>query len=507
MVSPALPVAEITTQLASSHLEKKEDATPLQLLEIPGYDQDLSWSIHEERVAVRKVDLCILTFIVLLFTFMQFDRTNISAALTDTLRTDINVNTSQINTAQTLFILGFILTEIPFNIITKKIGAETWLPITMFLWGVCTWCQIFMKSASGLFALRFFIGAMEGGYIPGMALYISRYYTNPELGLRFALFWASNAVAGSLSGPLSLGLLSLSGTHGLKGWQWLFLIEGAVTCFLAVVAYLYLPHSAPKPKSFFGKSWNIFTEREAAILTTRVLRDDATKGYTQGKSVQIQDLKDTFMDWKIYGHVVSAFLSMLMIYPINTYAPSLIKSLGFGGYNANGLNSVGSVVSLIISISIAWNSDRTQERGFHIAFGFCVGIAGLLWTALAPVSSSKWVVYGGIVLTQAGMGSTQALNAAWLSSVVDDRKRPIALAMYVMGIQLAGFPGNQLFRQQDAPRYSRGLIIAAACAAAGAVIVLVWKGIYAFVERRQNRSPVNVTESPRSEESAWGEKK
>lgn len=83
-----------------------------------------------------------------------------------------------------------------------------------------------------------------------------------------------------------------------------------------------------------------------------------------------------------------------MIYPINTYAPSLIKSLGFGGYNANGLNSVGSVVSLIISISIAWNSDRTQERGFHIAFGFCVGIAGLLWTALAPVSSSKWVVYG-----------------------------------------------------------------------------------------------------------------
>lgn len=83
-----------------------------------------------------------------------------------------------------------------------------------------------------------------------------------------------------------------------------------------------------------------------------------------------------------------------MIYPINTYAPSLIKSLGFGGYNANGLNSVGSVVSLIISISIAWNSDRTQERGFHIAVGFCVGIAGLLWTALAPVNSSKWVVYG-----------------------------------------------------------------------------------------------------------------
>ena len=104
------------------------------------------------------------------------------------------------------------------------------------------------------------------------------------------------------------------------------------------------------------------------------------------------------------------------------------------------------------------------------------------------------------------MGSTQALNAAWLSSVVDDRKRPIALAMYVMGIQLAGFPGNQLFRQQDAPRYTRGLIIAAACAAAGVVIVLVWKGLYAILKRRQDKGTVNSPESTQSIESAWGER-
>lgn len=204
--------------------EKNLSSVNEEFQDLPGYDSEMTWTKAEERKAILKADCFILAFIVLLFTIMQFDRTNLGAALTDTLRTDINVGTTEINTAQTLFILGFIITELPFNIISKKFGPERWLPITMFLWGACTWCQVFLTNASGLYALRFFIGAMEGGYIPGMALYITRYYTNKELGLRFAIFWASNAFAGSLSGPLALGILSLNGSHGLHGWQWLFLI-------------------------------------------------------------------------------------------------------------------------------------------------------------------------------------------------------------------------------------------------------------------------------------------
>ena len=176
------------------------------------------------RRSVLKVDLCILPFIMLCFCFLQFDRTNISNALIDTLRTDINIGNDNINLAQTLFTVGFIVTEIPFNIISKRIGPERFLPITMVLWGTVTWSQIFIKSASGLYAARFFVGALEGGYIPGFALYISRYYTNREVGLRFALFWASNSIAGALAGPLAIGLLSLRGRGGLAGWQWLFLI-------------------------------------------------------------------------------------------------------------------------------------------------------------------------------------------------------------------------------------------------------------------------------------------
>ena len=82
--------------------------------------------------------------------------------------------------------------------------------------------------------------------------------------------------------------------------------------------------------------------------------------------------------------------------PMNTYAPSIIKSLGFSGLQANGLNSVGSVAALVWSISLAYSSDKFRERGFHISLGYLWGAAGLLWLALAPDGVGKWVLYGMI---------------------------------------------------------------------------------------------------------------
>ncbi|KAJ9269983.1 hypothetical protein DTO212C5_3953 [Paecilomyces variotii] len=459
--------------------DKLKDETTLdETVEVPGYDAGLHFEPEEVRKALLKVDFLILPPIVLCFCFLQFDRSNIGNALTDSLRRDIDVGNTEVNLAQTLFTVGFIITELPFNMISKYIGPERFLPITMFLWGTVTWSQALMKNAKGLCATRFFIGALEGGYIPGFALYISRFYTNQELAFRYAIFWAANSFAGALGGPLSIGLLALGGRGGLRGWQWLFLIEGVLTCVLGIFAYLYFPHNAARPKSLFGKSCSLFTPREASILVTRVIYNDPTKALRYGKPVLPSHILDTFSDWRLYGHLVAALLSMVMISPMNTYAPSIIKSLGFTSLQANGLNSVGSICALIWSVSLAFSSDRLQERGFHIAVGYLWGAIGLLWLALAPENVGKWVLYGGVVWTQMGMGSAQAISAAWLTSKMQDYKRPVALAAYVICIQLANFPGNQLFRTQDAPRYKYGLIVAASCAIAATVVILVWKLLY-----------------------------
>lgn len=138
----------------------------------------------------------------------------------------------------------------------------------------------------------------------------------------------------------------------------------------------------------------MFTEREASILVTRVMRNDATKALAWGKPVQPSHVWQTFMDWRLYGHLVAALLSMVMIAPMNTYAPSIIKALGFTRLQANGLNSVGSVCSLVLSVGLAFSSDKTRERGVHVAVGYLVGAGGLLWLALAPDDVRKWTLYG-----------------------------------------------------------------------------------------------------------------
>lgn len=146
---------------------------------------------------------------------------------------------------------------------------------------------------------------------------------------------------------------------------------------------------------FFGRSSvKLFTDRQAAIIVTRVLRNDPTKAFRYGQPVLPSHIVATFGDWKLYGHIISAFLSMVMIQPMNTYAPSIIKSLGFSGLQANGLNSVGSVGALVLSITLAWSSDHLRERGIHIIIGFLWGAAGLLWLALAPNGVGRWVLYG-----------------------------------------------------------------------------------------------------------------
>lgn len=215
---------EISTNVRPTETEHQANIVSDEAFDVPGYDPTIQYDDKEARKALLKVDFFILPPIVLCFCFLQFDRTNLGNALTDTFREDINIDNSDINLAQTLFTVGFIVTELPFNMISRYFGAERFLPITMVLWGMVTWAQVWIKNASGLYAARFFIGALEGGYIPGFALYISKFYTNEQLALRYAIFWASNSFAGALGGPLSMGLLSLRGQGGLHGWQWLFLI-------------------------------------------------------------------------------------------------------------------------------------------------------------------------------------------------------------------------------------------------------------------------------------------
>lgn len=303
--------------------------------------------------------------------------------------------------------------------------------------------------------------------------------------MRYAALWTANSVAGCLSGVLALGLLSLNGRGGLHGWQWLFVIEGALTCFVAVLAALHLPRGpedAAHSHKILGRRFPTLRPGQGALLRERTILDDPTKQSQKTKRVALRDF-DFLLGWPIWGHMVMAFLTSIIYTPINTYAPSIIKALGFSGYTANGLNSVGPACNFFIALTLAYLSDRTQHRPGFILAGFLATAVGLLWLALPPTGTARGVLYAGIVFTQAFMGCVQGLNAAWLSENIEERHRPLALGCYVMSIQLASFVGSNVFAPADAPRYTRGLLICAGCVLGGAVVCVAWGFLYRYRAR------------------------
>lgn len=445
-----------------------------------------------------RLDIFLLGFLMLMFIHLQFDRTNLGNALTDGFAKSIGIAQQQINLGQTLFTLAIVLFELPSNIVLKRIGAHIWLPLIMFVWGTITWTQLFLKTRAGFYATRFLLATGEAGFIPGAAYFLGRFYIKSEMGFRYALLWSSNSIAGALSGVLALGLLELNGKGGLHGWQYLFLVEGVMTIFVALIAFFYLPADIIGASSWrflpkrLGKFPTILTEEQANILSQRVLEDDPSKvDASPTIHVRWKDF-DCFTSWKLPGHCAMAFLSSVMFQPINTYAPSIIKSLGYKGYTANGLNSVGSVCALFVSLLLAFSSDRRKERGLHITIGFFISAIGLLWLSLASNSTTKSILYGGVIVTQAGMGSVQGINAAWLSSKLQERQRPIALAAYAMSIQLAGFVGSNLFHAKDAPRYRKGLLICAGCVLGASALSIIYTIAYKIVESKEQRMKQNV---------------
>lgn len=379
---------------------------------------DEALGMREQELALqarKRIDWLVIPCLILMFVFLQFDRTSLGNALTDNFAKAAHLSQKNINIGQTLFTLGMVLFEIPSNLAMKRLGAHLWLPSLMFAWGTVTICQMLIKSRPSFYATRFLLASLEAGFIPGAALYLGQFYTRSEMALRYALLWASNSFAGALGGVLALGLLSLGGRGDLFGWQWLFLIEGLLTCVVALFAASHLPSSirGATRHRLFGARLAVLSEEQASALDKHVLHEDSTKA-DQSRRLSARDF-EALRDWQLYGHCAMAFLTSIMFTPVNTYAPSIIKSLGYKGYIANGMNSVGSCLNLVVALSLAWNSDRTKERGLHVMSGFLLSAVGLLWLALPPNGTKPGVLYAAVVVLQGGMGSVQGINAVSVS--------------------------------------------------------------------------------------------
>ncbi|KAL9563555.1 hypothetical protein ACKAV7_012223 [Fusarium commune] len=435
-----------------------------------------TWTDDEEKAVVRKLDMILMPLLVLGFYALQLDRSNISNALTDTLTTDLNITKDDVNLGDQLMMAGIIIAEIPSNIILQKLGAPIWLTGQVLIWGTIALTQAWVTNVHSFFATRFLLGLFEAGFIPGGQYMLALFYREKELALRTSVFYFGNYFATTTGSLIAAGVLQMGGIAGLAGWQWLFIIEGIFTLLAFFVFILLLPRSPIHPKPIHGR-FDLFTSREREIMHDRIYQEDISKTEAHAK-ITFRGVIAALTDYRIWIHTILNVVSLAPKGGLQLYGPTIIRSLGFSKINSNLLNSVSSFLVVFLSFAIAWASDKTKQRGLWcmVAFLWSITFGSALF---GSTDKDKWTKYALFTLLSSGNALSQGLNDAWLSiNTRSAEKRSIGLALVVIGSNAGGLAGKQLFRESDAPNYTKGFLAIVLLYAAALPITAVIMGVY-----------------------------
>ncbi len=178
----------------------------------------------------------LIPFLFLLYVVAYLDRVNIGFAALDMNR-DLGFSATVYGLGSGIFFVSYTLLEVPSNLMLARVGAPLWIGRIMLTWGLVSVAMAFVRDATSFYVLRFLLGAAEAGFFPGIVFYLTQWFPARERARAIALFMTGTAIAGVIGGPLSSALLQADGWLGLRGWQWLFVIEGVPALLLAPVVW------------------------------------------------------------------------------------------------------------------------------------------------------------------------------------------------------------------------------------------------------------------------------
>src|ERR1700685_815822 len=222
-----------------------------------------------EKRVYRRVTRRIIPFLFLCYIFAFVDRVNVGFAKLQ-MQQDLGISDAVYGIAAGIFFIGYFFFEVPCNIALQKIGAKYWLGPIMIVWGLVSACTMLVKTAGEFYLVRFLLGVVESGFFPGVILYLTFWYTSKHRAKMVAAFMTAVPLAGVIGGPVSGWILDkMSSTGGLRGWQWLYLVE-AVPSLLAGVATVFFLQDTPHKAKWLDP-------REKSLLVQRLAEEEARK--------------------------------------------------------------------------------------------------------------------------------------------------------------------------------------------------------------------------------------
>jgi MFS transporter, ACS family, tartrate transporter len=379
--------------------------------------------------AIARVTRRLVPFAFLCYVVAYIDRVNVGFAARD-LQRDLGISATEYGIGAGLFFLGYCLFEIPSNVILERVGARRWIARIMIGWGLVSMATIFVSDVWSFMVARVVLGVAEAGFFPGMVLYFTYWIPAAERARTGALFMMAAPVAVIVGAPLSEALLALDGALGLRGWQWLFLLEGLPAVVLGILALAVLTERPERAQ------WLRDDERRwlAAAMADERARRQAS-GHTS--------LADSLASGRVWLLCAVFFMHGVANYGIFLWLPKLLRDVtGASGATLSIVTALPFVAALAAMVLVGRHSDRTGERRLHVAACALTAAAGLVLAA--AFQGNIWLLTASFTLSQVGLRSFAGVFWAIPPQVLSGTAAAAGIALINSIGNLGGFAGPAL---------------------------------------------------------------
>ena len=336
----------------------------------------------------------LMPLLLICYLFAHLDRINIGFAKMQ-MSTDLHFSDTVYGLGAGLFFIAYALFGVPSNVALDRVGPRRWIATLMVVWGVLSTGMFLIESASGFYVLRFLLGVAEAGFFPGILVFLNRWYPAARRAQITALFAIAVPMAGVIGGPLSGGILeNFHDVGGLRGWQWMFVIEGVPVILLGLVVLKCLPDS------FETVKW--LAPQQKQQLREQLHKEEHRKTITSFSAI--------LNNPQVWLLVAVYFAVMLAVNTLAFWMPTLIHGAGIGSDGKVGLlSAMPYLAGCFFMIGCGRSSDRHRERRWHLCVPLLMAAAGIAIAGLAPANPT--LVLGGLIV--AGMGASAALPMFW----------------------------------------------------------------------------------------------
>jgi MFS family permease len=424
-----------------------------------------------ERETIRRATWRLLPLILVAYFVAYLDRSNVGMAA-PTMNPDLGFSSAVFGFGAGIFYLGYLLFEIPSNLILDRMGARRWLPRILITWGIISGLTAFAWNDWSFYTIRFLLGLAEAGFFPGVVLYLTWWFPSAYRSRMMALLWSALLLASFIGPPISGLMLRLHGVLGLRGWQWIFVGEALpaiVMCFVILNLLTDRPEEA---------TW--LTAEQRAWLVERLASERA-----QREAIRKYSLAESFYDPKVWLLTLALFGQDMSGNALVFFMPLIVKGLGVPADMVGLVTGLPYGLALVAMLFWGWHSDRTGERTWHTASTLLVCSAALAACVLIGPSHPVLLMLG---ITIAIMGQNCFAPVFWAlpTALLTGTAAASGLAIINSFSHLGGWVGPWVFGLiRDATGSQTVALLCPALAPVVSVVILIAIGH----DRRLERIP------------------